>query len=118
MNPTTTYALEISTSEHNGIAIVSLAGEITSETAPILESEVLPQARRYNRLVLDVTGVHAVSSIGLRKILMLYRAVKVHDGQVLLAGMNDTLRRVMWAAGFLNYFIIAESLEMALAAYD
>lgn len=112
------YALEISTSEHKGIAIVSLVGEITAETAPILESEILPQARRFHRIVLDVSGVHTVSSIGLRKILMLYRAVKLHDGQVLLAGMNDALRRVMWAAGFLNYFIIAESLEMALAAYE
>jgi anti-sigma B factor antagonist len=112
------YALEISTSEHNGVAIISLAGEINADTAPILESEILPQARRYNRLILDLAGVNAVSSIGLRKILMVYRAVKVHNGQVLLIGMNDALQGVMWAAGFLNYFITAESLEMALAAFD
>jgi anti-sigma B factor antagonist len=112
------YALEISTSERNGVAVISLAGEINSDTAPILESEILPQVRRYNRVILDLAGIHTVSSIGLRKILMLYRAVKVNNGQVLLVGMNDALRGVMWAAGFLNYFIIAESLEMALAAFD
>lgn len=112
------YALEIQTSSKNGVGIISLSGEINAETAPILESEILPQARKYNKIILDISGIHTVSSIGLRKILMLYRAVKVHDGQVLLAGMNDTLRRVMWAAGFLNYFIIAETLDMALAAYE
>ncbi|MBL7990477.1 MAG: STAS domain-containing protein, partial [Candidatus Kapabacteria bacterium] len=112
------YALEISTSEYAGIGIVSLLGEIDANTAPVLELELLPIARKYNRIVLDLSAVKSVSSVGLRKILMLYRMIKVHDGQILIAGMNDDLRSIMWAAGFLNYFIVAESVQMGLAAFE
>jgi anti-sigma B factor antagonist len=112
------YTLEISTNEHAGIGVVSLVGEIDANTAPILEMELLPIARRYDRIILDLSAVKAVSSLGLRKILMLYRTIKVHDGQILIAGMNGSLRSIMWAAGFLNYFIVAESLEMGLAAFE
>ena len=114
----TAYTLEISTTEHNGVAIISLVGEIDAQSAPILESEIIPITRRYERIILDLTGIHSVSGIGLRLILMLYRRVKFRDGQILLAGINDTLRRIIWAAGFSNYFIIAESLEAALVAFD
>jgi anti-sigma B factor antagonist len=112
------YTLEINTAEKNGVFIVSLVGEIDANTAPILEAELLPIAQRHDRLILDVSGVQSVSSVGLRKILMLYRNIKVHNGQILLAGMNESLRSIMWSAGFLNYFIVAESLDMALAAFD
>lgn len=112
------YTLEISTNEHAGIGVVSLVGEIDANTAPILEMELLPIARRFSRIILDLSAVKAVSSLGLRKILMLYRTIKVHDGQILIAGMNESLRSIMWAAGFLNYFIVAESLEMGLAAFE
>lgn len=112
------YKLEISTNEHAGIGIVSLLGEIDAQTAPILELELMPILRRYNRLILDLTAVQSVSSVGLRKILMIYRYIKFHNGQILLAGMSESLRNIMWAAGFLNYFIVAESLEMGLAAFE
>jgi anti-sigma B factor antagonist len=112
------YALEISSTQQNGVIIIRLIGDINSDTAPILESELLSQARKHHRIILDISGVINVSSIGFRKILMLYRNVRVHNGQVLLAGMSEDLRRVMWASGFLNYFIVAETVEMGLAAYE
>ncbi|MCS6807219.1 MAG: STAS domain-containing protein [Bacteroidota bacterium] len=112
------YKLEISTHEHAGIGIVSLVGEIDAATAPILEMELIPLAQQYNRLILDLSAVRSISSIGLRKILMLYRTIKIHNGQILLAGMSESLRNIMWASGFLNYFIVAESLEMGIAAFE
>ncbi len=112
------YKLEISTHENAGIGVVSLLGEIDAETAPILELEMVPITRRYSRLILDLSAVKSISSVGLRKILMIYRQVKFHNGQILLAGMSEPLRNIMWAAGFLNYFIVAETLEMGLAAFE
>jgi anti-sigma B factor antagonist len=109
--------LHITMTVHDGISIVHLSGEIDASSTRMLDEQLLPIARRAERMILDVGSVRAISSVGLREILMVYRTVKSHGGQMLITSLSDTLRNVMWATGFLNYFIVAESVEVGLAVY-
>ncbi len=96
------------------LTIVRLAGRINSQTVSeidiILEPLLVPQCR----LLLDMSAVTYMSSAGLRTLLVIYRNVEENGGQVVLAGVKEPIRDTMSMTGFLEHFVLSDTVEAGL----
>ena len=57
-----------------------------------------------NRIVLDMTAVDYVSSAGLRVLLLGAKSLKDTDGEIVIFGMNQTVKEVFKLSGFETMF--------------
>lgn len=103
--------------EHiNHIAVVQIAGELDSNTAPLIQQQVLPLTQKHGRIVLDMSKVTYMSSAGLRMLLLVYRQMRENVGYVVLAGLSEEVRDVMAITGFLDCFTTFDSLSAGISA--
>lgn len=96
------------------IAIVEVEGSIDSKTAPDLQQSILNIIDETNKIILDLSQVSFVSSAGLRVLLLVYRQLKTKDGKVVLVGVSEEIKEVMFMTGFINFFEINSTSEEAL----
>jgi anti-sigma B factor antagonist len=108
--------MKIEVSEHDGINVAAIAGEIDSGTAPDAQTQLLPLIETGALLVLDMDQLTFLSSAGLRIMLLLYRQAAAHNGKVAMAGLSDTIKDTMQITGFLNFFLVCDSVDEALQA--
>jgi anti-sigma B factor antagonist len=99
----------------NEVLVATITGNIDGQTAPELQSGLMQQIGARVVAVFDVTGVAYMSSAGFRLLLLMYRNVAMRGGQVALVGLSDEIRETMEMTGFLDFFILAASLDEALA---
>src|ERR1700679_4312830 len=97
-----------------GIDVVEIEGSIDSKTAPDLQESILGIIAGTDKIILDLTKVSFVSSAGLRVLLMVYRQLKTKDGKVVLVGVSDEIKDVMFMTGFITFFAIDETVEQAI----
>lgn len=108
--------MEIEIEQRDGVAVVTLVGELDGRTVPTIEQKLLSLTSADSRVLLDMRGVSYISSAGLRALLMLYRHIAGSQGQVALAGLNDGIKDVMSITGFLEFFAAYDSIEEGLSA--
>lgn len=109
------YRIDVSKRTVDTVTVVSLAGELDAQTAPVAHrslSDVLPVRAP---VLLDLTDLGYVSSAGLRTMLMVYREAQRIGTPIALAGVSDTLRRVLSATGFLRFFRVADNVPDGIA---
>lgn len=100
----------------DGIAMASLAGEVNSRTANLIEDELLPLVVPDCRLLLDMRGVDYMSSAGLRMLLLLHREAENKSGKVVLVGLQEMIRDTMSITGFLDFFQDYETINEGVKA--
>lgn len=108
--------MKINSVANNGITIITLAGDIDSRTAPVVQEQVVPMTTEADKLILDLTQVSYMSSAGLRVLLLLYRQVASKKGQIILVGLSPSILDTMAVTGFLKFFSTANSLQEAVAS--
>ena len=106
--------MEVSLKKSGDISIVEISGSIDSKTAPDLQQNILDIVPDTNKIILDLTKVSFVSSAGLRVLLMVYRQLKAKDGKVVLVGLSDEIKDVMFMTGFITFFAIETTVEEAI----
>jgi len=67
-------------------------------------------------VLIDMTRVDYMSSAGLRMMLSIHRQASGNKGQLVLVGLSEEIKDTMSATGFLNFFIIQDTLQAGLAA--
>src|SRR5436190_16561467 len=110
------HEMEISKKTVQNVTIVELSGEITANTAPEAQAQILPLAQSGARLVLDITKVPFMSSAGLRMLLVIYRTITDKGGKVALVGLAEELKNTMSITGFLGFFSHFDKLDEGIAA--
>lgn len=108
--------MKIDTREQDGVAIVSIAGEIDSKTAPEAQEQLLPFVENHHTMVMDLSELTFMSSAGLRMMLLIYRHATAQDGKVALVGLSEQIQDTMTATGFLGFFELGDSVESAIKA--
>ena len=93
------------------INVLEVAGAIDGSSAPELRDAIMNATQNEKRLLLDLHGVHFMSSAGLRVMLLLHRQLQQNDGHVVLVGLLDPIHDAMDATGFLKYFETAPDIE-------
>lgn len=106
--------MKIENREQDGVAIVSISGEIDSKTAPEAQEILLPIVEQYHTMIMDMNELTFMSSAGLRIMLLLYRHATAQNGKVVLVGLSEQIQDTMSATGFLSFFDLSDSIEDAM----
>lgn len=97
------------------VCVISLDGKLDSHTTPAVHSAMVELLPAGGQVLLDFTKVACMSGDGLRTALVVYRQAQGLDSSVALVGLSDDLRNVLTATGYLDFFVVAETVADALA---
>lgn len=99
------------------IVLVSLQGRLDGNTSASLESafaKLVEQGK--GKFVFNLQGLDYVSSAGLRSLLSAAKMVKVIQGKLALARMNEQVKEVFDMSGFSSIFKLYETEDEAVNA--
>jgi anti-sigma B factor antagonist len=105
--------MKINTQTSEQITIMQVTGAIDGSTSPQLREAIVDTVQPGRQILLDLHGVHFMSSAGLRVMLLLHRQLNQVDSRVVLVGLLDPIHDAMEATGFLKYFETAPNIESA-----
>jgi anti-sigma B factor antagonist len=108
--------MDINIRDLNSIKVVEIVGNVDAETAPIAEEQINPLASPGSKVILDLSRVPFMSSAGLRMLLVVYRNFNWKEGRLVLAGLPQKLKKAMTETGFLQEFVLADTVEEGVAA--
>jgi anti-sigma B factor antagonist len=103
----------IEISQRAGFSLVTVAGAIDGNTAPDVQEGLRPVFEGDGNVVMDLSSVDYLSSAGLRLLLLVYRDFTARRRRLVLAGIAPQIRTVMRHTGFLDFFVLADSVEHA-----
>ncbi len=106
--------MEIVFSEHNGVSVARITGDLDGNTAPAAETKILEAVTGHELIVLDMTECGYVSSAGLRVLLMLGKQFKTQNIRWALAGVSAEVADVMDMTGFSSFFIMCPDIAAAM----
>jgi anti-sigma B factor antagonist len=98
----------------NDVTVATITGKVDGQTVLELQRRVLESFATTRRGVLDVTGVGYMSSAGFRLLLLAHRTLVGKGGRLALVGLADEIRDTMEMTGFLQFFLLSDSLSQAL----
>ena len=110
--------MEIATRAFNRCDVVEASGRIDAATASQLESALnaIAEAGRYN-IVLDMSGVDFISSVGLRVLIDARRRCRRYNrGDLVLASPSANVNRTLELAGFHTLFQVYETTLEAVGS--
>jgi anti-sigma B factor antagonist len=111
-----THVLTLTERRHGGVGIMSVAGRVDPTTVAELEAglEALLPDVGY-RLIIDLTKVAFVSSLGLRVLMTTLIRIRAEKGALVICGLNDDLTTLFRISGFLGLFDVTANEADALA---
>ncbi len=111
--------MEIDLKDINGVAVVSIVGELDALSAPELtgffESRV---GETYINLVTDLEGLSYSSSAGIRIFLGLARSFRQKGGDLRIATVRPPVEKIFKLSKFDRIVKIFPSVEDAVKSYD
>ena len=109
--------MDISVSEQDGTSVVSVAGRIDSSNAGEFESPLQELvANGAANIVLEMSGVDYMSSVGLRVIVSAMKTLNEKGGHLHLAAITTPVRGVLLLMGT-DLFAIYDTVDEAIAAF-
>ena len=94
-----------SASRDDDSLVVKVVGRIDINTTPELEEGLMPQLEGVSDLVLDLSGVDYVSSMGLRLLLALQKRM-FKQGTMRVTGVQDPVMTLFDETGFAEILTI------------
>ncbi|MDR6552032.1 STAS domain-containing protein [Paenibacillus qinlingensis] len=109
--------MNITEQQQGDIMLVSLQGRLDGNTSASLESAFAKLVEQGNgKFVFNLQGLEYVSSAGLRSLLSAAKMVKVIQGKLALARMNEHVKEVFDMSGFSSIFKLYETEDEAVNA--
>lgn len=103
----------------DGVLVIRASGSIDHAGAPAFEQAVLPPLAGLGsgaRVVLDLSGVDYMSSVGLRVLMLAAKAGRTGALAISVAGLQPALREIFQISRFDKVFALHDNLAAALAA--
>ena len=97
--------------------LVILRGRLNNETADSIERRCIDLVTSPKPVVIDLSGVSYIASMGLRMLLLLGKAVAAQGGRIALMAPAPEVAGVLRTAGIDRAIPICASLDDALAAF-
>ncbi len=99
------------------VTVVTLNGRLDSKGAHTVREQILPLTQQKDcRILLNMDGVHYMSSAGLRVLLLIYRSIEEIAGAIIITGLSDRIRDVIEMTGFLDFFTTCDTIEEGIEA--
>ncbi len=88
--------MKLNCEDYDQLSVMSLAGELTVESVEPFQKLAKERVQKSTRdFVLDVAGMEFIDSKGLEALLWLQEAVGENLGQVRLAAVQDSVRKIL-----------------------
>jgi anti-anti-sigma factor len=108
--------MNVSESRLDGHVVVAPTGRLDSASATAFDRHLTSVIQRGDtRLVIDLTGLEYISSVGLSVLLAAAKKIKAANGRLVLVGLNDRIRLVFEMSGFLRLFPVFPTVANAVA---
>ena len=108
--------MEIKEEKRGNVKIVGLRGRLDANSSPAVEKQLQAiMDRGEDRLVLDLSELTYISSLGLRIFIAVAKNIQKANGKLALAGLNDHIYEIFKIARFTNIFSIYPSCDEAVA---
>jgi anti-sigma B factor antagonist len=104
----------ISIAVDENVVTATIAGKIDGQSAPQLQARLLAALSDSTFAIFDVSQVTYMSSAGFRLLLLLYRTLSLKGGEISIVGLVDEIRDTMEMTGFLDFFVLHNTVEEAL----
>jgi anti-sigma B factor antagonist len=110
--------MEISVTESGDVRILSLEGNLDTNTAPDAEKEInnLIEAGA-QKLLVNFEKLDYISSAGLRILLATAKKLKATQGDLKICCLNETVQEVFDISGFSTILSVSATEEEALGAF-
>lgn len=99
-----------------GVTRAALSGRMDIEGAQAVDLKVNVLAGSKSALVIDLSGVTFLASMGLRTLMVAARTIAGKGGRLAVAGAQPNVHKVLIASGAGEVFTIAETVADAVAA--
>jgi len=111
-------AMQITTRTEKDVTIVSVTGNIDSNTSPQAQQTIDGVlASGVQKLAVDFTALDYISSAGLRVLLGAAKKLRGSGGALHLFGLNETVREVFDISGFSTILAVFGTEEEALRGF-
>lgn len=112
------------------VVVLSPSGRIDHNTADAFQDLLSPHVERCigddGQIVLDLSKVDYMSSVGLRVMMAAAKTVRKQEGNIVVAGLGPTLQEIFEISRFEHIFRVFDSVrdgvrelsEEALEAFD
>ena len=108
--------MDIKEETRGKVKIVGLQGKLDANSSPAVEKCLQAlMDRGEERLVLDLSELTYISSLGLRVFIAVAKNIQKVNGKLALAGLNDHIYEVFKIARFTNIFSIYPTCDEAVA---
>ena len=95
------------------IGIINLRGELYSQDVPGFNQTVVTALEKTNRIVLDIIGLEYICSAAMGSMLSNFNHAKASGGEIVIARMNEDVKKVFEFIGFSKFMKFFDSLEEA-----
>lgn len=110
--------MNIESRQHEAITIVSLNGRLDAKTNAEVDQYLTACIDEGNhQLLLDLSGLTYVSSVGLRVFLSTGKKLKGLKGKMVFSSMQEGVHEVFEITGFLDIFTVADDEESAVSQF-
>ncbi|MFC2100957.1 STAS domain-containing protein [Bacteroidota bacterium] len=108
-------SLEIKVNEVNEVVVISLIGNLESNTAPEAEAEINKWMEiQTKKMVVDLEEAKYVSSAGLRVFITTMKKMKAIGGAVKFCSPNEVVKKILDISGFSTILDVKASQEEAI----
>lgn len=107
--------MKLSVMQEPQCTVLVLEGRLDSNGAQEFEQLINSQGSDWNSCILDFQGVAFMSSLGIRVLIKLARAMKSRQGRLFLAALPDDVHWTLETTGLLSVFTVCSSRAEAIA---
>lgn len=104
----------------DGVVVIHASGSIDHTSAAAFEEAVLPAvdeaAGQRAQLVLDLSGIEYMSSVGLRVLMLAAKQGRTQAVTIAVAGLQPTLLEIFQISRFDKMFSLYDDMDAALVA--
>ena len=112
--------VDLKPQQYADVLVLTIAGKINHNGSDTLRDNLLPfiedRDSSYAKVVLDMSGVEYMSSVGLRVLMLAAKSAKKLERTLVVAGLNSTMREIFEISRFHLLYDTYDSLREAVAA--
>ena len=106
--------LDLDVSERDGVAVVTVKGEVDLATSPQLRDCLTGVVEKSSRVVVDLDGVGFIDSTGIGVLVGAVKRARSNGGDLSLVCTQRRILKVLEITGLTQVFSVFENLDAAI----